>query len=82
MKQGQFSQSWRLSVPRAPICARGNDRGATHENQVGAQLAAALVNARAEDDLETVLRGFSIREPRLSVAAEQGLRGEDLADDA
>ena len=45
-------------------------------------MAAALVNARAEDDLETVLRSFSIREPRLSVAAEQGLRGEDLAHDA
>lgn len=49
--------------------------GYSHENQVGAQLAAALVNARAGDDLEWVLRDFSIREPRLGAAAEQGLRG-------
>lgn len=49
--------------------------GYSHENQVGAQLAAALVNAQAGDDLEAVLRDFSIREPRLDAAAEQGLRG-------
>lgn len=48
--------------------------GYSHENQVGAQLAAALVNAGAGDDLEAVLRVFSIREPRLEAAAEQDLR--------
>lgn len=48
--------------------------GYSHENQVGAQLAAALVNARAGDDLEAVLRDFSIREPRLGADADHGLR--------
>jgi predicted RNA-binding Zn ribbon-like protein len=48
--------------------------GYSHENQVGAQLAAALVNAPEGQNLEAVLRDFSIREPRLDAAAEQGLR--------
>lgn len=46
----------------------------SHENQVGAQLAAALVNAQDRQNLEAVLRDFSIREPVLDPAAEQGLR--------
>ncbi|WP_457962204.1 CGNR zinc finger domain-containing protein [Arthrobacter sp. D1-29] len=45
-----------------------------HENQVGAQLAAALVNAPEAQDLEAVLEEFSIREPRLDDTAERGLR--------
>lgn len=45
----------------------------SHENQVGAQLAAALVNAPEGQNLEALLRDFSIREPRLDARAEQGL---------
>lgn len=47
--------------------------GYSHENQVGAQLAAALVNAQDVQNLEAVLRDFSIREPALDAMAEQGL---------
>lgn len=45
----------------------------SHENQVGAQLAAALVNAHDRQNFEVVLRDFSIREPELDTTAEQGL---------
>ncbi len=48
--------------------------GYSHENQVGAQLAAALVNASEEQNLEAILRDFSIREPGLDAATEQALR--------
>jgi predicted RNA-binding Zn ribbon-like protein len=48
--------------------------GYSHENQVGAQLAAALVNAQDGRNLEAMLRDFSIREPVLDASAEQGLR--------
>ena len=48
--------------------------GYSHEDQVGAQLAAALVNAPMGQNLEAVLRHFSIREPGLDAAAEQGVR--------
>lgn len=47
--------------------------GYSHENQVGAHLAAALVNAPDGQDLEAVLRDFSIREPMVDSMAEQGL---------
>jgi predicted RNA-binding Zn ribbon-like protein len=46
----------------------------SHENQVGAQLAAALVNAPEGRNLEAVLRDYSIREPGLDAAAERRLR--------
>lgn len=46
----------------------------SHENQVGAELAAALVNAPEEHNLEALLREFSIREPALDAKAEQGLQ--------
>ena len=45
----------------------------SHENQVGAELAAALVNATEGQNLEALLRDFSIREPGLDAKAEQGL---------
>ncbi|MGX9898948.1 CGNR zinc finger domain-containing protein [Arthrobacter sp. SA17] len=45
----------------------------SHENQVGAQLAAALVNATEGQNLEALLREFSIRKPGLDARAEQGL---------
>lgn len=48
--------------------------GYSHESQVGAQLAAALVNAPDGQDLEELLRGFSIRDPALDAASAQGLR--------
>lgn len=47
--------------------------GYSHEHQVGAQLAAALVNAQGGQNLEAVLRDFSIREPGLDAATGQGL---------
>lgn len=47
--------------------------GYSHEDQVGAQLAAALVNAPEGQDLEAILREFSIREPALDAGAAQGL---------
>ena len=47
--------------------------GYSHETQVGAQLAAALVNAPDGQDLEALLRDFSITDPGLDTAAEQGL---------
>jgi hypothetical protein len=50
------------------------DMGYSHESQVGAQLAAALVNAQDGQNLEAVLRDFSIREPVLDAAAEKGLQ--------
>ena len=46
----------------------------SHENQVGAELAAALVNAPEGHNLEALLREFSIREPSLDTKAEQGLQ--------
>lgn len=48
--------------------------GYSHENQVGAQLAAALVNASEGQNLEALLREFSIREPTLDAQAQQGLQ--------
>ncbi|WP_461163997.1 CGNR zinc finger domain-containing protein [Arthrobacter sp. R4-81] len=45
----------------------------SHENQVGAQLAAALVNAPEGQNLEALLQDFNIREPMLDAKAEQGL---------
>lgn len=48
--------------------------GYSHESQVGARLAAALVNAPEGQDLEGLLREFSIRDPALDASAATGLR--------
>lgn len=49
--------------------------GYSHEDQVGAQLAADLVNAGASDELEPLLRAHGIRSPHVDADTERHLRG-------